>query len=434
MQIKRFTAASVREAMQQMRAQLGAEAVILSNQTVGGQVEVVGAVDYDEALLRGALPDLSREAAPRSKGRAEAVDAPERGRAPRDAAATLRPMDELLAMGVASAPRPEMVGLGLGQSVSAQHAATELDGIDRLDRTMADLAGLLQDQVLGALWQGSLEQHPNQKLAARWFTRRGFDPKVAGKLLSQIPSRYDANQALKFAVALLAKRLGSPGALPHETGGIIALCGPPGSGKTAAAVKIAAAGASRFGGNNVTLLSLNNRGIGGQEQLLTYGQLLGINVRAVDGPEGLPDLLDQLAGKTLIIVEGASHWADEAPRQAQRRGLSGLESRGLRVLLTLPAYGEARYLDRVVDRYATPGSSGCIITHLDAAVSPGIVLGTVLEQRLTPVYTTSGPGDQVEIESFDGSVMVRRLIQETGSSNPAMTHPDVMEVNAHGAG
>ena len=104
------------------------------------------------------------------------------------------------------------------------------------------------------------------------------------------------------------------------------------------------------------------------------------------------------------------------------------------MLLTLPAYGEARYLDRVVDRYATPGASGCIITHLDAAVSPGIVLGTVLEQRLTPLYTTSGPGDRVEIESFDGSVMVRRLIQEIGSSNPAMTGPNVVGVNAHGAG
>ena len=309
MQIKRFTAGTVREAMQQMRAQLGDEAVILSNQSVGGQVEVVGAIDYDEALLRGALPDAARSPVPRSNAVQPAKAGP--------AHAAVRPMDDMLALGVASAPLPETVGLGGRSSRVPQAATPDLSAdtaVTGFDRTMADLAGLLQDQVLGALWQGTLEQQPNQKLAARWFTRRGFDPRVAGKLLSRIPSGYDANQALKFSVGVLAKRLGKPARLPHETGGVVALCGPPGSGKTAAAVKIAAAGAANFGGNNVCLVSLNDRGIGGQEQLLTYGQLLGIHVRAVDGPQRLAELLDNtLRDKDLVIVEGASHWADEAP-------------------------------------------------------------------------------------------------------------------------
>ncbi len=434
MQIKRFTAGTVREAMQQMRTQLGSEAVILSNHSLGGQVEVVGAIDYDEDLLREAVPARRRSATAAQNSVDQAAVAP--GRTPM-ATANARPMDNLLALGIASAPTPDRVGgAGHGDGTEdtgrfGQDGAAMLSGIDR---TVADLAHLLHDHVLGALWQGAVEQQPNQRLAARWFTRLGFDPKVAGRLVHQIPAQYDATQGLKFSLGLLAKRFGRAGPLPHETGGVVALCGPPGSGKTAAGVKIASAAAARFGGHRVAFLSLDNRSIGGHEQLLTYGQLLGIHVRAVDGPEQLPEMLNQLAEKALVIVEGAAHWSDNEARQLQRRTLSALESVGVQVLLTLPGYGESSYLRSAIERYATPDSNGCVVTHFDAAVSPGVVLSSVLDQELTPCYATSGPGDCAEIEPFDGNALIRRLVRLVDNRRAGSGVPEVPEVTAHGAG
>ena len=51
MKIKRFQARSMREAIRLVREEQGPDAVILSNRRVGGEIEVVAAVDYDASLL-----------------------------------------------------------------------------------------------------------------------------------------------------------------------------------------------------------------------------------------------------------------------------------------------------------------------------------------------------------------------------------------------
>src|SRR5690349_6561000 len=55
MKIKRFTAPSMREAIRLVRDEQGPDAVILSSQRAAKGVEVVAAVDYDEALMRQAV-------------------------------------------------------------------------------------------------------------------------------------------------------------------------------------------------------------------------------------------------------------------------------------------------------------------------------------------------------------------------------------------
>lgn len=55
MKIKRFIAKNMREAIRQVREEQGADAVILSNRRLNGGIEVVAAVDYDEALMQQSL-------------------------------------------------------------------------------------------------------------------------------------------------------------------------------------------------------------------------------------------------------------------------------------------------------------------------------------------------------------------------------------------
>ena len=54
MKIKRYIAASMRAALSQVRAEQGPDAVILSSRRVNEGIEVIAAVDYDEALIAGA--------------------------------------------------------------------------------------------------------------------------------------------------------------------------------------------------------------------------------------------------------------------------------------------------------------------------------------------------------------------------------------------
>src|SRR5882724_7392696 len=51
MKIKRYTAVSMRAALAQVRAEQGPDAVILSSRRGDDGIEVIAAVDYDEALF-----------------------------------------------------------------------------------------------------------------------------------------------------------------------------------------------------------------------------------------------------------------------------------------------------------------------------------------------------------------------------------------------
>src|SRR5580704_13290590 len=57
--IKRYMAASMRVALDQVRAEQGPDAVILSSRRVQEGIEVIAAVDYDEALIAGAARQYS---------------------------------------------------------------------------------------------------------------------------------------------------------------------------------------------------------------------------------------------------------------------------------------------------------------------------------------------------------------------------------------
>ena len=54
MKIKRFLAADMRQAMRDVRAEQGADAVILSTRRLEEGIEIIAAVDYDESLMREA--------------------------------------------------------------------------------------------------------------------------------------------------------------------------------------------------------------------------------------------------------------------------------------------------------------------------------------------------------------------------------------------
>lgn len=398
MKINRYTAPTIREAMQLMRRQLGGDAVILSSSKVGGQVEVVGAIDYDEELLRGTRQDAEP------------------------------PLESLVAMGQAAAPRhgpaartgtgrPTQSAAAPERSARAEPTAVAAESPSALDRSVAELKDLVENHLLGLVWQGASSRRPNQAAAARALLRAGFDAEVSRRLVDRIPRAMAPERAMGFVFALLARKLDAAAEQPiHLAGGRVVLVGPPGSGKTAVAVKLAALAARVHGAHQVALVGMDSRGIGAEAQIHTFGQVLGIGVRVAHRFEELPALLGELDRMKFIAIDTASLVATDAVLQTQRRSLSLWESAGLDVTMVLPAHGERRFLAGIIERYATPKCSRCVITHFDEAPLPGVVLSAVLESGLTATYTTSGLAGSLAIEPFDGKAVIRRwLLSESPS-------------------
>ena len=61
MKIKRFFAADIRQAMRMVKEELGADAVIMSNRTVDGGIEIVAARDFDEQSIHNKLQEQAAE-------------------------------------------------------------------------------------------------------------------------------------------------------------------------------------------------------------------------------------------------------------------------------------------------------------------------------------------------------------------------------------
>ena len=61
MKIKRFFAADIRQAMRMVKEELGADAVIMSNKTVDGGIEIVAAQDFDEQAIHTKLEEQTTD-------------------------------------------------------------------------------------------------------------------------------------------------------------------------------------------------------------------------------------------------------------------------------------------------------------------------------------------------------------------------------------
>ena len=86
MKIKRYTAPSMRAALAQVRAEQGPDAVILSSRRSEDGIEVIAAVDYDEALFVDA--NRQRSVAPSSEAPIPAPAVSREQAVPRDQAPT----------------------------------------------------------------------------------------------------------------------------------------------------------------------------------------------------------------------------------------------------------------------------------------------------------------------------------------------------------
>ena len=179
-----------------------------------------------------------------------------------------------------------------------------------------------------------------------------------------------------------------------ERGGVFALMGPTGVGKTTTTAKLAARCVMRFGASKVALLTTDSYRIGGHEQLRIFGKILGVSVHAVKDSADLQLALSELRNKHIVLIDtiGMSQ-RDRTGRPTRSRCFAAQASRcSACLLLNATSHGDT--LNEVVQAYqSTPDQqplAGCILTKLDEATNLGGVLDTVIRYKLPVHYVSTG--------------------------------------------
>lgn len=192
-----------------------------------------------------------------------------------------------------------------------------------------------------------------------------------------------------------------------EAGGIIALLGPTGAGKTTTIAKLAARYAARHGARDVALVSADNERAGAREQLHVLGRRLGVTVCDADGPDALTHTLDQLDVYPLVLVDTAGYGLRD--RALLRQILWVRAASNVRSLLVLPANAHPADLGELLRRYRPAAPEAVILTKLDESTRPGAALSVLVQHNLPMAYTTSGQRVPEDIELADAGQLASAL-------------------------
>ncbi|MET0329806.1 MAG: flagellar biosynthesis protein FlhF [Dyella sp.] len=380
MKIKRFLAADMRQAMRDVREEQGADAVILSTRRLDDGIEIIAAVDYDEALVR----EAARHGAPMPDVGGVAIKAttPPPIPLPPSEVAQLQPIVE--------------------QSVlEAARMRVELGG----------LRELLEQQLSSLAWNDMERRRPMRARVLRDMTRLGIESDVARALVEELPEQLNADQARYLPLGVLSRNLKISGRDLAEEGGVTALVGPTGVGKTTTIAKLAARAVLRHGPGRVALVSTDNYRIGAAAQLEHYGRLLGVRVFPAHDAASLAQALHVLSDRHTVLIDTAGVAGSDPRLQQQMEVLHGTAQHGagaLRSCLVLAANAHASALDESVRAYLPLQPEACIVTKLDEAPSLGGVLSVLIRYGLALDYTTDGQRVPEDISAADARVLVCR--------------------------
>lgn len=235
----------------------------------------------------------------------------------------------------------------------------------------------------------------------------GCDDSLAQAVAARLDPQLPMSEVQASMLAELAQMLTIAQSEPLDDGGVIALVGPTGAGKTTAAVKLAARFAARHRARDVALVTTDSERAGAHEQLHAHGRRLGITVCQTSGPEGLTAALAQLTDYPLVLVDTTGYAPHDRANFSQILWLRA--SHKVRSLLVLPANAHPHHLGDVIRRYQPASPEGVVLTKLDETSCLGSALSVAVRHGLTLTYTTHGQQVPADIDLADATRLAGTL-------------------------
>lgn len=273
---------------------------------------------------------------------------------------------------------------------------------------LRELRGFIAEQLGALAWFDVARQSAPKAQLVAWLLRAGFSPALVRVLLARIPSEWSAEQSRAWVHRALAHNLVcEPAESPLERGGVYALVGPTGVGKTTTTAKLAARFALVHGVQSVGLITVDAYRIGGRDQLRSFGLMLGVPVHVAHDAATLADLLRLFRGKKLVLIDTAGLGQRD---QRVDKLLGALSAPEVRKLVVLNATAQVETLDDVACAYRAQAAAGVVITKVDEAARLGGVLDCALRHRLRLVGVADGQRVPEDWSAPQAQALVNRAL------------------------
>jgi flagellar biosynthesis protein FlhF len=400
MNARKFIAVNSREALKLVRVEMGPDAVILSNRKVPEGVEIVAMGSMELTRLSETRTNESKLSEPKFAAKEVAPSVMKLQAQNQAAALGAKILDantkrEIAATKIQAAPAKPVA--------SAAMPAADQSGILNEIKSMHDK---LQEQLACMSWSDMQQRDPKRSTLMRDMINIGFSPVLSRQLLDKMPANGDSAWVRRILGHNI--RVASPADDVVNRGGVYALVGPTGVGKTTTTAKLAARAVVRYGADKVALITTDSYRIGAHEQLNIYGKILGVTVHAVRDTADLKLTLAGLKHKHLVLIDTMG----VGQRDARVAGQAEMfEAAGVKRLLLLNATSSGSTLDDVVRMYNGAGVIGCIPTKLDEAVTLGTVLDVIVRHKLSMHYIASGQRVPEDLHEVNTEYLLHRAFK-----------------------
>jgi flagellar biosynthesis protein FlhF len=387
--------------------------------------------DANDDYFDAPQPVAPRRAAPiADAARRAAVPSQE---APRRPAARVEPRLERAALINAPVLHDEFVEEPAPQathSASVTHLADVVSRNNQVDMVneLRSMKGLIEERFGALAFMEKLQRQPRQALLAQKLLDVGFSPALIRKMVDALPATITDENA--WAAGVLERNLLTNEAelSLEDQGGVYALIGSTGVGKTTTTAKIAAGFAARHGAANLGLITLDAYRVGAHEQLRAYGRILGVPVHTAHDRASLEDLLELLSAKKMVLIDTAG--------MAQRDGrtrelLEMLAHRSIQKVLVVDASSQGETIDDVIINWKATACKGVILSKIDEAVKLAPALDALIRHKLKNIGVANGQRVPEDWHHLSANALVHRALKGGGSAAYRMDPQDVHLVFAH---
>ena len=283
---------------------------------------------------------------------------------------------------------------------------------------MHTIKALLERQLAGFAWGEMSRESPVRALALAEMLDAGFSGQLSRTLCQELPAELNIDDARKWLKSAINRRLRT---LTNDNdiidrGGVYALVGPTGVGKTTTTAKLAARCVVRYGADKIALLTTDGYRIGAHEQLRIYGRILGVPVHVVRDGEDLRHTLADLRDKHMVLIDtvGMSQRDRMVAEQAAMLMRAGEVNR----LLLLNATSRGDTLDDVVRAYAGEDLAGVILSKVDETASIALALDAVVRHGLLLCYIANGQRVPEDMHLPNRNYLMHRAFKLPNEASP----------------
>ncbi len=426
MKIKRFVAKDIRQAMRMVKEELGADAVIMSNKSVDEGVEIVAARDFDEEAVQSHLKTQAIGTPLKTKKKIELANfdtekdqfhvVTSSRKMGEDGVIPKRPSRRKIDQYVGYAekvdllsknnkptvtkPKPVVKKIAVPASAAKQFSsdvmkqakpepAVSESFMQEMRNEINSLKSVFNTKLSEVAWAQGVKSNPVRIDLLHKLSEMEISKKLAIKIANRLDNHKDSTFAFEKAKDMLSKVLPISNDNLLEDGGIVALVGPTGVGKTTTIAKLAAKYILKHGTGNVALVTTDNHRIGAHEQLNTYAKLLDVPMKVAVNAEELRMHINSFKDKQLVLIDTAGMSQRDMRLADQIQTLQQHEV-PIKTYLVMSASTQQKAINEIIKVFKVFEPEASILTKLDETVALGSTLSAIIEHQLPIAFMTNG--------------------------------------------